>query len=203
MRSKTIPETIKSEVVRRLTTAIVDADWDALAGPERTARYLAFTTDPRIGGVLAGYMDASKVRLYIKDTLMKPLARQRLRAQERSVMSVLGIEEEAVIAERYERPYGTRFHDGRIVCWGAAEKWKLILMAMHEREFEAPKSTAFGVALLPPLSRFEGTRIRALVEDAARKLGVMRLEWLCYDQLCPAASLDDIVEAPPLFKKVG
>jgi hypothetical protein len=45
----------------------------------------------------------------------------------------VGIDREAEIAEVWERPHGRRLKDGRVVVWGSADDWKLILTAVHER----------------------------------------------------------------------
>jgi hypothetical protein len=80
-------------------------------------------------------MDSGKVRVYIKDTLLKDYAGHRL-ADDVAPLRALGFSSPFAEAEEtYVKPHGRRLLDGRIVCWGRAEDWKSILMALHERAY--------------------------------------------------------------------
>ena len=91
--------------------------------------------------------DALKVRTYLKDTL-----------------------------DRYERPHGLLLSENRVVCWGKADDWKLVLTAAHERAFPLGVSP-LATGLMPPLTRFITASARSVVEDAAAKLGICHLVW--------------------------
>ncbi|MBI4568801.1 MAG: hypothetical protein HY719_10430 [Planctomycetes bacterium] len=51
-------------------------------------------------------------------------------------------------------------------------------MALHERTFTRSGATAFGVVLLHSGGRFDQESTRALVEDAAKRLGAHKTVWL-------------------------
>ncbi|HEX6369118.1 MAG TPA: hypothetical protein VF006_09300 [Longimicrobium sp.] len=92
-------------------------------------------------------------------------------------MRVLGITTAAEIAETYVKPHGRRLVDGRIISWGKAREWKMILMALHERAYTS-KTEAFGAVLFEATGRYAERNARSMVEDAAKKLGVSTIVWL-------------------------
>ena len=130
-----------------------------------------------IGGALAHYMDARKVRVYIKDSLLKPYERARLSGTEQQILGRLGIPAASEVGDRYIKPHGLVFADGRIVSWGNSRDWKLVLMAMFERAASRPGSSAFGAVLLEN-GKTSDAAIRKMVREAARRLGIERMEWI-------------------------
>jgi hypothetical protein len=171
---RALPTPAKKEIQERLWARAEALDWESLTVIDRSKQYGLWVNDPEIGGVLAGYMDALKVKTYLKDTLMKPYARRNVSDPTR-VLGALGVES-APVLNSYERPHGLLLSDNRVICWGKADDWKLVLMAAHERAFPLSK-TPFATVLLPPLTRFITPAARSVVEAAARKLGVERLVW--------------------------
>jgi len=105
---------------------------------ERARRYEQWSRDPEIGGALAHYMDARKVRVYIKDSLLKPYERARLSGTEHEILGRLGIPADSEVSRRYIKPHGIEFADGKVVCWGNSRDWKHVLMAMFERAAFTP-----------------------------------------------------------------
>lgn len=172
---RALPAAVKQQVKECLWRRADALGWHAMTVIDKAKQYGVWTEDPEIGGVLAGYMDARKVRTYIKDTLMKPYARASLSDAAR-VLKALRLPEDQV-RESYERPHGLHLQSRRVVCWGKADNWKLILMAVHERAY-ALGVPPFAAVLLPPLTRFLMRPARMVVEDAATKLGIQRLAWL-------------------------
>ncbi|MGC3986147.1 MAG: hypothetical protein QM777_16340 [Pseudorhodoferax sp.] len=172
---RALPPAVKKEVQARLWKRAEALDWESMTVIERAKQYTVWVSDPEIGGVLAGYMDARKVHPYLKDTLMKPFARANVSDAGRA-LSALGLSTTAAVVERYERPHGVRLQTRGVVCWGKADDWKLMLMAAHERAFAKAVPIA-GVVLLPPLARFVQARAREVVEDAGRKLGIAQVAW--------------------------
>ena len=67
--------------------------------------------------------------------------------------------------------------------WGSrfgpchAPGWKAVLMAAHERSFGLRGGCPFGVVLTQSANRFSDEASRAVVADAAAKLGVAKLVW--------------------------
>lgn len=184
---RALPPSVKREVQERLWRKADVLDWASMTVIERTRQYGLWVSDPEIGGVLSGYLDARRVRTYMKDTLMKPYARARMSDVDRA-LGALGIASVPPLLDRYERPHGVLLTAG-VISWGKADDWKLVLLAAHERAFA--RGTAIrGLVLLPPLTRFLTVSSRAVVLDACGKLGVRQLAWIDpYEQLADTAML--------------
>ena len=148
-----------------------------LSPMDKSHYYGTWTKDAEIGGRLGRYMAHGQVRVYIKDTLLKDYTRSRLADYERP-FRVLGIPEATHVVESYSKPHGRRLEDGRVICWGRADDWKTILMALHERTFGNSHSCPHAGVFLYSLGRFHEIHARALVEDAATKLGIAQVVWL-------------------------
>src|SRR5207253_501472 len=100
----------------------------------KSSWYEAWTKDQDIGGRLSRYMDQRRIRVYIKDTIMKGYVRSR-QSDPALPFRALGIDEHIVVTESFERPHGRRLEDGRVIVWGSAEEWKLLVTALHERSY--------------------------------------------------------------------
>jgi hypothetical protein len=168
---RALPIAVKRQIQEHLWSKADGLDWPSLTVIEKTKQYGVWVNDAEIGGVLAAYMDARRVRIYIKDTLMKPYARAR-DADSTSVLSALGLAADTGILDRYERPHGLLLDQNRVISWGKADDWKLVLMATHERAFHLN-----GEPLAAVLTRFITAASRAVIEDAAHKLGISALGW--------------------------
>ena len=107
---------------------------------------------------------------------MKTYGQSRLSDASRPFL-VLDIDVTTHIAEVFDKPHGRRLSDGRVICWGRAEDWKNILMAIHERSFRYSYKP-FGVILMYAEGKYHQQGNRVVVEDAANKLGIGRLVWL-------------------------
>ena len=151
--------------------------WISLSPGDKSRHYEAWTRQTDVGGLLGRYIDSGKVRVYIKDTILKGYAQDRLAGPERP-LRVAEIEEAANVVEEYKKPHGRRLADGRIICWGRAEDWKTVLMALHERSFFFHDTRRFAAVLMFADGRFREAEVRAMVQDAARKLAIERLIWL-------------------------
>ncbi len=151
--------------------------WSALTDAERSTHYERWTRDPNIGGTIAHYMDARKVRVYIKDSLLKPYERARLSGSEQKILNSLAVPADTEVADRYIKPHGIRFADGRIVSWGNSRDWKSVVMAMYEREVLSPGSSPFGMVLIEN-GKTADTKARTMVRGAAKRLGIQKVEWI-------------------------
>jgi hypothetical protein len=171
-----VPDDIRSEVMDRLASIADEAGWLALSATAKSRFYSNWTKDPTIGGRLARYLESGEVRHYIKDALMKPYCRER-RADPRAVLPLLGIPADASVRRSFIKPHGCELQDGRVVCWGRANTWKVVLMAVHERSFAEDGTTSHGVVLTQAASHFVDEASRAVVKAAAEKLGIARLVW--------------------------
>lgn len=172
-----LPTPIRDAVQERLWAECDDLGWLALPYAERAPYYERWTKDPNIGGQLAHLMDARAVRVYIKDTLVKPYVRERLLASEDAVRGALSLDGSESATHRYVKPHGFCLADGRVLCWGRSREWKSILLAVFERATETRDARPFA-AVLVESGQTEYARKRALVRDAAHRLGLTRIEWL-------------------------
>jgi hypothetical protein len=170
-----VPVNVRTELKERLWQAADQLGWNDLGQAEKANHYEVWTRDPDIGGLLTRFMDGGQVRVYIKDTLLKDYGRVR-RADPMRPLRALGITSKSSIVETYIKPHGRRLEDGRILCWGRADDWKAILMAVHERAFDQ-KCKPFAAILMSSAARFQEARSRAVVDDAAKKLGIERVIW--------------------------
>jgi hypothetical protein len=172
-----IPDQIRRGLRHKLWELADQLDWPRLDWYEKSARYEAWTKDAEVGGLLANYMDQRQIRVYIKDTIMKGYVRSR-QASTEGPFSALGVAEGTAIAETYERPHGRRLADGRVIVWGTAEDWKLVLTAVHERSWGVAGARPFAAVLMWSAGKFGEPSVRDMVQDAADKLTIERLVWL-------------------------
>ena len=168
-----IPTKVRDEVRDELWGEADLLDWDRLSPREKTRLYTVWTNSPRIGGRLAAYMDPRRVRVYLKDTLLKPYTRERLDDFE-FVLRVLNLPEIIKVKKSYIKPHGRCLSDGRLIAWSRASEWKLTLLALHERSFETKEATPFAAVLMYASNKYS----RVMIDDAASKLGIQKLVWL-------------------------
>lgn len=171
-----VPDSIRSEVMERLANAADQASWLSLSAVAKSRFYANWTKEPSIGGVLSRYLEPAAVRHYIKDALMKPYCRSR-RADSALVLGYLGIPPGAAIRRSYIKPHGCELVDGRVVCWGRANTWKLVLMAVFERTHLHDGATAHGAVLTQSATHFGHEGSRSIVNAAARTLGIATVVW--------------------------
>lgn len=172
-----LPEDVRKEVRERVWRTAGEIRWRDLSKDERSRHYDEWAQDPDIGQVLARYIDPGEVRHYIKDTIIKPYARAELGDLSRPAR-VLQIPPDTSFAESYIKPHGRRLADGRVFCWGQAKDWKSVLMAAYERAFQARNARPYGVVLLNAAQTLAEPRLREMVEDIAKRLGIERVVWL-------------------------
>ena len=121
------------------------------------------------------FMDPRKVRVYIKDTLLKSYA-SKVSADPARIFRVLGIAEGTEPIRIFAKPHGCVLADHRHIAWSRARDWKGTLMSLHERAFS--KGSPHAVVLSELGTGFNLPSKREMVEDAARKLGIEKVIWL-------------------------
>jgi hypothetical protein len=164
-----MPEEIRDGLRDKLWNTADGLGWASLNDSERSRYYEKWTKDPSIGGQLAHFMDPRKVRVYIKDSLIKPYERARLLASEAQIWHALEMAAPTEAAETFIKPHGCR--------WGKSRDWKLILMAVFERGKSRHQGRPFGAVLLET-GKTPGEATRNLVRDAATRLNIEKLVWL-------------------------
>lgn len=172
-----LPDDVRDRIRDLLWERATNLGWSGLPDAERSRLYEQWTREKAIGGTLAHYMDPRKVRVYIKDSLLKPYERDRMSGTEQDVITVLGVDPTLEVVQRYIKPHGLRFINGQIIAWGRSRDWKLILMAMYERTALIDDASAFGAVLLES-GNTAGDGARTLVRGAATRLGISSLEWI-------------------------
>ncbi len=172
-----LPDDVRGRIRDLLWERANDLGWSELSDGERSRYYEHWTRETAIGGTLGHYMDPRKVRVYIKDSLLKPYERARVSGTEQDILAVLDISPTFEVVLRYIKPHGLRFIDGKIIAWGKSRDWKLILMAMYERTALNPDATSFGTVLLESGNTADDST-RILIRGAAMRLGIARVEWI-------------------------
>src|SRR5579885_1720993 len=122
-----IPGEVRLRLRAALWQAADEMGWLGLKSSDRTKHYERWTRDPDVGGVLAHYMNQGKIRVYIKDSLLKGYGVQRVSDRSPILMS-LNISMEVEILHSYSKPHGLLLRDQRLICWGRADDWKIVLM---------------------------------------------------------------------------
>jgi hypothetical protein len=170
----TIPDEVRMNIKTQLWEAAEALDWDSLTAKEKAQHYSQWT-DSEIGRTLATHMDARAVRVYIKDSLLKGFSRQKLNEHEGLILRILG-RDKSDVASACIKPHGLYFGDGSLVTWGRADDWKTILGSTFERAYGRQDARPV-VVLFRAAPRYVRQSSRELVEEAARRLGVVRCVW--------------------------
>lgn len=171
-----IPDHVRDDVRKKVWAAADEIGWLHLSPQSKSRRYDSWARDPEIGGKLERFLDRRHIRTYLKDSIIKQYARDRLANPSRP-LRVMGVDSEP-IAQWYTKPHGCRFTDGRVVVWGNVGDWKALLLSLHERTHGQDGAKPFGVVFLAATGRFHHQAVRSMVEAAAKKLGVARVAWL-------------------------
>jgi hypothetical protein len=171
-----VPDNIRDQLTQKLWASADAIDWLALGPAEKSQHYDNWTHDTEVGGVLSRFMDIRQVRVYIKDSLLKKFPQVR-QADATKPFQLLSISATTQITKIFIRPHGRQLCDGRIVSWGRAADWKAVLLATHERSFRIKGARPYAVVLLKSAGKYGTDEARAVVMDAAAKLGIERLIW--------------------------
>lgn len=171
-----VPDDVRKQLRTQLSALADELGWMSLSTTEKIKLYEDWTRDPKYGGMLARYIDKGQVRVYLKDTILKDYTRAA-GADSTRPFRLLKVSPDTQVAQTYIKPHGRRLADGRVICWGRASDWKLVLMAMHERSSKGKNGVAFAVILANATGKFAEPSVRQMVEDAATKLTIQRLVW--------------------------
>lgn len=167
---------IKKAITRQVHAQADRHGWTHLSIDERRKLYEEWTNDPRIGGALSQVMDANRVRVYLKDTVMKSYARAQ-RPELLDLLQALSISSENV-SKQYSKPDAILCQGASLYTLTVAKEWKTALMSAFERahdETGVKRNTIF--IREHTTGRFVDASYRALIEAAARRLGI-EIVWL-------------------------
>ena len=172
-----VPEDVRERLRTQLWKLADDLNWLLLPDTDKGKHYQNWTRDPQIGGVLSHYMEVGQVRTYIKDAILKVYSRRRMEDFHKPLAKI-GLSPSSQVVKTFIKPHGVKLADGKIVCWGNAASWKLVLMALHERSFAEDDAVPYGAVLFQSSAGFADVASRAVVESAATKLGIRKLAWV-------------------------
>jgi hypothetical protein len=171
-----VPDPVFDNIKQKLWNVADLKNWPTLSDQQKTALYEDWIRDQEVGGVLSRYIAPPNVRVYIKDTIMKPYGRERIKDFSR-ILAILGLPTDARVVGTYIKPHGRRLEDGKVICWGLSRDWKAIVFAVFERGYVAKAGDAFAAVILSSAGKCQQPGYRQLVETAALKLGIKHLVW--------------------------
>jgi hypothetical protein len=165
-----VPKHIREELSQIIWKEADELDWIHLNIHEKSGQYKIWAKDERIGQILSRYMSVERVHPYIKDSLLKPYAKSK-KLERDDVLELLGLGSKKV-AQEYIKPLGFSLEDGKIICWGRALDWKIVLLSTFERAQERTSYEAFSVILTDSHGKFSSMKYQNIVQDASTKLGI-------------------------------
>ncbi len=171
-----VPDAAYRRIKEKLWGVAEERNWPTLSDQQKSALYEDWIRDDEVGGVLSRYLDPGNVRVYIKDTIMKPYGRERIKDFP-PILRLLGLPDDAAVAETYIKPHGRRLADGKVISWGLSRDWKAILFAVFERAYMARAGTPFAAVIMFPTGKCQQPDYRAMIETAAGRLGIEHLIW--------------------------
>lgn len=174
--SRKVPQDIRDQVQAKLWSKANEIGWSSLADADRAVWYGRWVKDESIGGVLAYFVDPRRVRVYLKDSLLKPYQSTRLEEKSGAVLRALDLAVDSLCRKAYDKPQGRMLMDGRVFSWGNSRDWKGIVFATFERAYKSG-TTPFGVALLQN-GKPTSAGARGMIKTAANRLGIEQVVWL-------------------------
>jgi hypothetical protein len=190
-----VPEKARDEVVRELYRQVDMLNWEELRPQLKTAYYTRWVEHDGIGGVLADYMTAEGMRVWLKDGPLKEYARavERFGPYARYVMkyltppsdfipALLGAEWRVRPRSIGEKPMHCRATNGldeRYVCWGRARNFRdLVWAALNEaiESTERPLIVVFTTDDLP-IEPERSTRFQLIAQHCGLDLDFTQRHW--------------------------
>jgi hypothetical protein len=175
--SMAVPKEVRDRIRRRIWDKADELDWLRMADLDRTAWYENWSKEKEVGGALAHFMDPRKVRVYIKDSLLKPYLRGQLEDGAENALLAVGLRKEAGVLKSYEKPYGLLLADGKVVCWGNSRDWKSIVMSVFERAYRF-ESGAAHAAVLIETGKTTNDGMREMIKAVGVKLQLGHIVWI-------------------------
>lgn len=171
-----IPDAAFKRMKNRLWAAADGMNWQTLSDQDKSVLYEQWIRDREVGGVLSRYLDTGNIRVYIKDTIMKPYGRDRIK-DFAPIAQLLSLDSAVEVTDTYIKPHGKRLADGKVICWGLARDWKAIILAVFERAYSANASVPYAAVMMYPSGKYQQPDVRRMIDAAARKLGLAITLW--------------------------
>lgn len=169
---------VRERIKEKVWAKAQELGWEKISHAEKSKWYENWSKDKDVGGVLSRYMDTRSIRVYIKDTLLRPYLRTCLERSWEQVRAVLGAEVEArTVTSRMVKPHCHILEGEIVVCWGNSRDWKDLVISVYERAYALDKGIAYGVALLESEKKMD-YQTKKMVSDLAARLGILNIYWL-------------------------
>jgi len=176
--SMAVPKDIRDSIKKKIWDKADELGWAGLSDLDRANWYENWSKDKEIGEVLAHFMDPRRVRVYIKDSLLKPYLRSRLEDGAANVLLAAGLAQDGPpIRSTFEKPHGRLLFDGKIVCWGHSKDWKSILVSVFERAYRLESAIPYAAVLIET-GRTTNSGVREMISEIGLRLGLDRVVWL-------------------------
>lgn len=167
---------IKKAIALKVYQKADELDWGHLTIPERQRQYENWTSDPDIGGKLAEIMPVNRVRVYLKDTVLRQYSKKH-KVSIVQLIDSLNIKYDA-ITRIYEKPEGVLCDGLNLYTTTAAKDWKSALASAFERAYlMGHKRENLLIITDHIVGRFVDQEYRELIEDAASRLEIS-VVWL-------------------------
>ncbi|WP_458762513.1 hypothetical protein [Cupriavidus basilensis] len=176
--SMVMPKEIRDRIRQKIWDKADELDWSKLSDVDRTTWYENWSKDKDVGGALAHFMDPRKVRVYIKDSLLKPYLRSRLEDGTGKALLAVGLSQDAItIRKTYDKPHGRLMLDGKVICWGNSRDWKSIVISVFERAYRIDVGIPYAAVLIET-GRTTNDGMRQMIKDAGEKLQLCHVVWI-------------------------
>jgi hypothetical protein len=171
-----VPEQLYAKIRDRLWAEGDQKGWLSMSDNQKSTLYEQWIADEQVGGVLSRFLEKANIRVYLKDTVMKPYARERTK-EAKPILKAVGLTGDELVMRDYIKPHGRAFSDRRVVCWGLAKHWKAVLLATYERAYRNA-GNPFAIVLLRGVGKMAQPSERRMVEDLAARLSIEKVVWL-------------------------
>lgn len=180
-----IPLQIKKDITAIIWSEADAINWLRLSDQEKSRQYEKWLVSDNVGCLMGHYLDQRNIRVYLKDSVIKPYSRERTKSLPAAFVAI-GIIGPQNYKEEWIKPHGRILADLRCICWGPANDWKSIILSVYERSYRYPQAIPFAAALLGPLGKMAQTDEQNLVACVARKLGLRKFygTTLCKISIC-------------------
>lgn len=176
--STAVPKEIRDRIQQKIWDKADELDWSKLSDLDRTMWYENWSKEKEVGGALAHFMDARKVRVYIKDSLLKPYLRSRLEDGMERVMLAAGLGYgDLAVKKTYDKPHGRLLIDGKVICWGSSRDWKAIVISVFERAYRLDTGIPYA-AVFVESGKTANPGVREMITTVGKKLGLQHTEWI-------------------------
>jgi len=168
---------VRDKLRDKLWTKAGELGWEHLSHSERSKWYENWSKDKDIGGILSNYMDTRKIRVYIKDSLLKPYHRANLEKGWEKLKKMLPPEiQQTAIERKLVKPHCNILQGGAVICWGNTRDWKTILISAYERAYNTKSGFAHSIILIESEKKTD-TKLKTMINELASRLNISNVYW--------------------------